>query len=120
EPDLFRGLAGFHPYLGTNVDREESLIAQFATAVATARRLAKSLSLEPLVLDLGGGFAAPFGRRGGLPKLPTLASALTQMLDRAFPGWRQGRPRVAFESGRYLTATRGPLLTRAADVNVSY
>lgn len=114
-PSLFEGIAGLHIYMGTNVSDEDALVAQFEQSIRTARRL--SVDLE--VLDLGGGFAAPFARAGSLPTYPTLAERLAEILDREFPQWRNGSPRIAFESGRYLTATCGTLLTRVLDVKTS-
>jgi diaminopimelate decarboxylase len=120
EPAAFGpGLAGFHLFLGTNLEDEEALVAQFGSAIGTARRLAGVLGFDPPVLDLGGGFGAPFARAGALPRFATLAGRLAGMLDEHFPGWRRGRPEVAFESGRYLAGTCGTLLTRVADVKCS-
>ncbi|HYU84135.1 MAG TPA: type III PLP-dependent enzyme [Kribbellaceae bacterium] len=125
EPSRFRtrdaaALAGFHFYLGSNLSDEDALVAQFASAVRTARRLADVLEVEPELLDLGGGFAAPFARSGVLPCLADLAGRVADLLDGAFPGWTDGRPVVAFESGRYLTGTCGSLLTRVLDVKRSH
>lgn len=120
EPTAFAGVAGFHLYMGSNIDDERALDAQFGTAIATARLLADRLGVEPEVLDLGGGFGAPFARAGTLPRFDTLAGTLAGLLDDNFPGWRDGRPVVAFESGRYLTATSGTLLTRVLDVKESH
>jgi diaminopimelate decarboxylase len=120
-PGVFRdGLAGFHLYLGTNLSGEDALADQFRAAVTTARQLAGALRFEPAILNLGGGFGAPFARRGELPRFPALASRLSAQLDRDFPGWRRGRPAVVFESGRYLTATCGHLRTRVLDVKQSH
>ena len=74
----------------------------------------------PELLNLGGGFGAPFARAGDLPRFGALAAALTALLDEGFPGWRGGRPRIAFESGRYLSGTCGSLLTRVLDVKESH
>jgi diaminopimelate decarboxylase len=112
-------LAGLHLYMGTNVTEEAALLAQLGQSVRTAKRLADACGLELEVLDLGGGFAAPFARAGTVPAYPSLASRLAEVLDSAFPGWREGRPRVAFESGRYLAATCGTLYTRVLDVKRS-
>jgi diaminopimelate decarboxylase len=87
--------------------------------VRTARRIADACGTEPAVLDLGGGFGAPFARAGELPAYPNLAERVAAELDAAFPGWRAGAPRIAFESGRYLTATCGALLTRVLDAKSS-
>lgn len=120
-PARFAGrLAGLHLYMGTNVIEEEPLMAQLEQSVRTARRLADACRLELEVLDLGGGFGAPFARAGELPAYPNLAGRLAAALDAAFPGWRRGSPRVAFESGRYLTATCGTLLARVLDAKRSH
>lgn len=124
EPDRFRPrdavqVAGFHLYMGSNVTDEDALIAQFRQAALTARRLASAVGIEVDVLDLGGGFGAPFARAGARPLFPGLAGRLGEMLDETFPAWRNGRPTIAFESGRYLTATCGTLLTRVLDVKRS-
>jgi diaminopimelate decarboxylase len=118
-PELFSPIAGLHLYMGTNVSHEDDLVAQFGQSIRTARRLADALRVDLEVLDLGGGFAAPFARTGSLPSYPRLAGRVADLLDRDFPGWRQASPRIAFESGRYLTATCGTLLTRVLDVKTS-
>lgn len=115
----FVSVVGFHLYMGTNINDESALLNQFWQAARTARRLADETGLGVEVLDLGGGFGAPFARAGELPVFPGLAKGLADMLDETFPGWRTGRPVVAFESGRYLTATCGTLRTRVLDVKRS-
>ncbi len=113
-------VSGLHLYLGSNLKDEDELVAQFAAALRTARR-AHAVLPDPIeVLDLGGGFGAPFARAGRLPDLPTLATELARLLDDSFAGWRNGRPLVAFESGRFLTATCGTLRTRVVDVKRSH
>ena len=75
EPEAYRaGIAGFHLYLGTNLSDEMTLIAQFEAAIATARRLTEALSIEPELLNLGGGFGAPFARGKSPPRCWTKAS----------------------------------------------
>ncbi|MCX4386921.1 type III PLP-dependent enzyme [Micromonospora peucetia] len=123
-PDLFgpRGHVhpiGFHLYMGSNVDGEDALVAQFTQSVDTVRRLAAATGVQPELIDLGGGFGAPFARAGGRPDLPKLADRLTALLDDAFPGWPGRGPGVAFESGRYLVGTCGTLVTRVLDVKRS-
>lgn len=112
-------VVGFHLYMGTNITDESALLNQFWQAARTARRLADGTGLGVEVLDLGGGFGAPFARAGSLPVFPGLAEGLADLLDETFPGWRSGWPVVAFESGRYLTATCGTLHTRVLDVKRS-
>ncbi len=113
-------VVGLHLFMGSNVADEDALVAQFAQAIGTAWRLAEAGVVNLEVLDLGGGFGAPFARRGELPAFPALAARLGCLLDERFPDWRAGRPAVAFESGRYLTATCGTLLCRVLDVKRSH
>jgi diaminopimelate decarboxylase len=112
-------LAGLHLYMGTNVVEEAPLIAQLAQSARTARQIVDGCGMDIEVLDLGGGFGAPFARHGAVPQYPDLADRVAEVLDDTFPGWRFGSPRVAFESGRYLAATCGSLLTRVLDVKTS-
>ncbi|GIJ80003.1 diaminopimelate decarboxylase [Micromonospora phaseoli] len=125
EPEAFRPrpsatVAGFHLYTGSNVESVDALVTQFAAAAATARRLRDLLGIELTMLNLGGGFGAPFARTGGNADLTGLADRVREPLDRLFPGWRDRDPLVAFESGRFLTATAGTLLTRVLDVKYSH
>jgi len=111
---------GFHLYMGSNIVGRDALLAQFRQAAATAARLAGATGIQVRLLDLGGGFGAPFARVGELPPLDGLDAGIEELLDGTFPGWRDGRPAVTFESGRYLTATCGTLLTRVLDVKQSH
>jgi diaminopimelate decarboxylase len=71
------------------------------------------------VLDLGGGFGAPFAKAGEAVDLTALRPLLTELLDTELPGWREQSPQVVFESGRYLVGTAGTLLTAVLDVKRS-
>ncbi len=71
-------------------------------------------------LDLGGGFGAPFARAGYRANLGGLRGGLETLLDRHLGGWRSGRPRLVFESGRYLVGTAGTLLVRVLDAKRSH
>lgn len=124
EPERFRDrarvkIAGLHLYMGSNILAQEALLAQFTQAITTARQVLRALAIEPAVLDLGGGFGAPFARAGELPRFPDLADRLVTSLDEAWPGWPDAKPRIVFESGRYLVARCGQLLARVLDVKHS-
>jgi diaminopimelate decarboxylase len=41
------------------------------------------------------------------------------MLDTRLPDWRGGEPTIVFESGRYLVADCGALLTTVLDIKES-
>ncbi|MET9714276.1 type III PLP-dependent enzyme [Streptomyces rochei] len=109
-------LTGLHFFPLSNAKDEENLVAEFRHTVAAAVRLADDLDLPLELLDLGGGFAAPYGTPGTRDSYPALRGELEAMLDAALPRWRTGSPVIAFESGRYLTACAGTLLLGVTNV----
>jgi diaminopimelate decarboxylase len=110
---------GVHVFPATNVADEPALVDEFAQSLATATDVMERVGHRPRLVDLGGGFAAPFAAPGERPRYPGLAAALGGLLDGHLPGWRSGEPTVAFESGRYLTGGCGTLLTTVLDVKRS-
>lgn len=118
EPGRFRGVTGLHLYMGTNLVGEDVLVRQFEVGLSLAERLGNVLG-DVTEVDLGGGFGAPFARAGERPQLPGLASRIARLLDERLPGWRRAAPQVAFESGRYLVAQSGTLVSRVVDVKES-
>ena len=118
EPGRFRGVSGLHFYMGTNLVSEDVLVRQFDVGLGLAERLGDVLG-DVTEVDLGGGFGAPFGRAGHRPQLPGLAVRVAGLLERRLPGWRRAAPQVAFESGRYLVAASGTLVSRVVDVKES-
>jgi len=128
QPARFAGrdhvaVTGLHLYMGTNLDTVEALTAQFRRSSRTAARLTEVLGRHGAdigVLDLGGGFGAPFAKAGKAFELTGLAAELARMFDEEVPGWRTGTPEIVFESGRYLVGTAGTLLTTVLDVKRSH
>ncbi|MFD9498146.1 type III PLP-dependent enzyme [Streptomyces sp. NPDC060035] len=124
QPELFRARGrlrpvGMHFFPATNVADPTALFEEFRLSVETAAALRESTGFDPELIDLGGGFAAPFAKPGDLPDYSSLRESLEPVLDQNFPGWRDGRPSIAFESGRHLTASCGTLLTTVLDVKQS-
>ncbi|MET8944509.1 type III PLP-dependent enzyme [Streptomyces sp. NPDC004542] len=128
EPDRFAGrphaeVTGLHLYMGTNLGEVDALVGQFARSLRTAGTLTAALAEHGVrirVLDLGGGFGAPFAAEGARLDLSGLRPRLTALLDAELPGRHGGGPRVVFESGRYLVGTAGVLLTAVLDVKRSH
>ena len=118
EPGRFRDVTGLHFYMGTNLVSEDVLVRQFEVGLSLAERLGDVLG-DVAEVDLGGGFGAPFARAGARPQLPGLAARVAALLDERLPGWRRAAPQVAFESGRYLVAQSGTLVSRVVDVKES-
>ncbi|NJQ01091.1 type III PLP-dependent enzyme [Streptomyces zingiberis] len=110
---------GMHTFCATNIADPVALAAEFEQSVRTIAAIAGPAGFTPQVLDLGGGFPAPFARPGSLPRHPQLRAAIDAALDTAFPDQRRNGTRVLFESGRALTATAGTLLTTVLDVKLS-
>jgi diaminopimelate decarboxylase len=112
-------IAGLHLFSQSNARDEEALIGEFRHTVETAARIQDELQLPLRVLDIGGGFSVPYGRAGHRAAYPKLAGELAADLDLRFPGWREGRPRIAVESGRYLAGDSGTLIASVSNVKVS-
>ncbi|GAA3854137.1 type III PLP-dependent enzyme [Streptomyces sedi] len=111
-------LAGMHYFPLSNAADEEGLVAEFQNTLEQATALAEELEIPLSLLDLGGGFSAPYGVPGGRASYPKLRSELTTALDTHLPSWRDGSPRIAFESGRFLVACAGTLLLGVTNVKV--
>ncbi|MFB6875334.1 type III PLP-dependent enzyme [Streptomyces sp. NPDC056323] len=119
--ELFRPLGparpvGVHTFFATNVATQDALLSEFDQALRTVAGVCERTGFTPQVLDLGGGFPAPFARPGELTRHPRLTDSLTRMLDEHAAVWRQEDLELMFESGRYLAATAGTLLTQVLDV----
>ncbi|WP_422769372.1 type III PLP-dependent enzyme [Plantactinospora sp. WMMC1484] len=110
---------GVHLFPATNVPDQDDLLAEFELSLRTTAELLSATGIAGRLVSIGGGFAAPFARPGARPSYLGLGTKLSEVLDATLPGWRQGRPRVAFESGRFLVGTSGTLLTTVLDVKTS-
>lgn len=120
DPGAFRRphveLRGLHLYAGSNIESVEALLSAFELVLSELPALVEALAIEPELLDLGGGFAHPYARGGEPDELRGLAPRLWALVESALGG---SRPRLAFESGRYLSGACGTLLTRVRDVKHS-
>ncbi|MEU8001123.1 type III PLP-dependent enzyme [Catellatospora sp. NPDC049111] len=112
-------VVGLHFYLGSNLPSREALGRQFAESIELAAELCRALGVRPRILDLGGGFPRSYL----VPEPPVDLAGLGEVVDdalaAAFSGPAQQRPRLLFESGRYLVGAAGWLVATAVDVKVS-
>ncbi len=122
-PDLLNSedgghAAGFHVFSASNAKDEAALITEFAANINTVSAAVARAGFEAQLVDIGGGFGAPYAAPGSPPEYPHLRAALSYHLDEGLPGWRAAEPRerVMVESGRYLVAAAGTLLTTVMDI----
>ncbi len=112
-------LAGLHLFSQSNARDEDALIGELTHTIAVAAAIQEDLGVELRLLDIGGGFSVPYAQQGGRDAYPKLRDELAAALDVHFPRWREGTPRLAVESGRYLAGDSGTLVTRVTNVKVS-
>jgi diaminopimelate decarboxylase len=112
-------LVGAHFYSMSNAKDETSLIGELRQTVTTAARLHEELSLPLDILDIGGGFGAPYAVPGSRPVYGNLKAQLESTLDLHFPRWRAGTPEVVCESGRYLVGDCGELISSVTNIKDS-
>ncbi len=107
-------LAGIHIYSGGQIQSADKLAVTFEHAIHLAEQIAQA-GVPLRILDLGGGFPWPFGTSD----TPTDISALEGKLQRVNALRRlTADAQLWFESGRYLVASCGTLLSTVLDVKV--
>ena len=107
-------LAGIHIYSGGQIQSADKLAGTFEHAVHIAEEIAAS-GIPLRLLDLGGGFPWPFGTTD----TPIDISALREKLEHVTAQRRlTADAELWFESGRYLVASSGTLLSTVLDVKV--
>jgi diaminopimelate decarboxylase len=112
-------ITGFHFYMASNVNTTEGLLENYEEGINTAKLLSKELSLSLTYLNLGGGFAHPYGTSGEIPEFTGLREKLEDKLDEVLPDWRSEHFELVFESGRYLAANCGTLYMTVRDIKKS-
>jgi diaminopimelate decarboxylase len=112
-------VVGLHFFPLSNSRDEEGLIAEATQSITAAAEIRDTYGVPVEVLDIGGGFAAPYAVPGERPSYRKLRGELECTLDLHFPHWRDGEPRVAVETGRYLTGGCGELLTTVTNLKQS-
>ncbi|HEY1051724.1 MAG TPA: hypothetical protein VGE39_18260 [Prosthecobacter sp.] len=107
-------LRGVHVYFGTQAASVDALARNTRCALETAARVAGALGFECEVINAGGGFPWPYASdTASEPDLSGLRAALVAAWQ-ASP--LHGRAQLCFESGRYLSAASGTLLTTVLDL----
>jgi diaminopimelate decarboxylase len=105
---------GVHCFTAANVIGSGNILSLVAHHLDCARIVMACLGTSPKVVNVGGGFAAPYATAGARPKLD-LAAELERLFARAFPGHPDG-PVFTFEAGRYLVGECGTLICSVVEV----
>jgi diaminopimelate decarboxylase len=109
-------LAGIHIYSGGQIPSADKLAGSFEYAICLAEEIVRA-GMPLRLLDLGGGFPWPFGTFDA----PIDISTLREKLDRVNAQRRlTADADLWFESGRYLVASCGTLLSTVLDVKVAF
>ena len=109
-------LAGIHIYSGGQIQSADKLARTFEHAIHLAEQIAQA-GVPLRLLDLGGGFPWPFGTSD----VPVDISALREKLQHVNAQRRlTADAELWFESGRYLVASCGTLLSTVLDVKVAH
>lgn len=112
-------IVGAHFFTMSNAQDESALLGEFEHVIELAARLHAEVGLPLELLDLGGGFSSPYAVPGGRAQYPKLRAGLERLLDLHLPRWRDGTPRLACESGRYLVGGSGTLVSRVVNLKDS-
>jgi len=108
-------LAGIHIYSGGQIQSADKLAGTFEHALHLAEQIVEA-GVALRLLDLGGGFPWPFGTTDA----PIDISALREKLLSVNTQRRlTAEAQLWFESGRYLVASSGTLLSTVLDVKVA-
>ncbi|MBK1710405.1 alanine racemase [Marichromatium gracile] len=108
-------IVGLHTYAGTQQKSVEEVAATCRALMEQAARLQEGTPARLTFLDFGGGFGTPVRARDPSPEWSGLRAALAPHVAE----YRKRHPwtvRMAFESGRFLMAPAGILVTTVQDV----
>ncbi len=103
-------LSGLHAHIGSGILDE----GKFIELMSVILNLAKDFS-DIEFIDFGGGLGVPYRPEENDFDFDEFGKNTTVLLDRFFQNYK-GRPYIAFEPGRYLTAESGILLVTILDI----
>lgn len=109
---------GIHVYNGSRVLHAQALATNVQRILDLSTRVAEALGHAPRTVDLGGGWGVPCFKG----EAPLDAALLEDLLKPIFATYRQVHPacRIITESGRFLVADAGTLVSRVYAVKASH
>lgn len=99
--------SGFHIFNGSNLNNVEELLENFLENIKIVHNLSEKFGLTTELIDIGGGFPAPYGKKGSTIDFHTFKVPIEKELKKLFG---DSPPKLIFESGRYIVGTSGTLL----------
>jgi diaminopimelate decarboxylase len=105
-------LVGVHSFIGSQMSADA--VVEATTIGLEAAAALTGAGVPPKIVDLGGGFAAPYATAGAAPTYAGVQARLTGLVEAAYGSGP--RPDLWYESGRYLAGPAGTLLARVMDV----
>lgn len=98
-------VVGFHVFSGSQVLDAAEVVHHLRGGLDLSLRAADLLGITPEIVDLGGGFGAPYGPADRELNLAAVADSIDSMVRRA------AGARLMIELGRYIVASSGWYLT---------
>ncbi len=112
-------ICGFHFYSASNTKDTGSLVKLFSSCIDLSKKMENLLKIKISILNLGGGFASPYGRNQKKIDYSGLKKILNNELIRTFGKNEIHTMRIIFESGRYLVGSCGGLICKVIDKKIS-
>lgn len=112
-------ILGFHFYSASNVVSSKDLLYMFFNCIDLSLKIEKLLKIKIKLLNLGGGFASPYGKKSKRKNYLDLKKPLEKKLINSFGKERIKSLNLIFESGRYLVGTCGGLICKVIDKKIS-
>ena len=107
---------GFHIYYGTQMKDSEAIAKAAAVAIESVGKLCDETGFVPEVINLGGGFPWAYAQ----PQQESNLTDLKPALNAALASFKYGSDvQLWFESGRYLSASSGTLVSTVLDIKES-
>jgi diaminopimelate decarboxylase len=100
-------LKGIHCHLGSQINQFEYFERFFEVISLFYKIMNEKVDEKLKILNLGGGYPVDYLSDGSVPTIESISMSLAKNLKNA-----KIKPQVIIESGRYITATAGTLLSR--------
>lgn len=110
-------LVGIHIYNGTRILNAETIVENTAYILNLARVIQKNWNQTFEMVDIGGGLGVPYFDNEEVLDLATLKAGMASVIHSYLKDYPNTR--IILESGRYLVATAGVLISRVLDIKPS-